>query len=156
MRLITAAPCAVRLAIQYAHLKTRPHRNDISLALIKRGKGYDMRNNIMKLDLLSSELKRQLCVGPPAVQSEPGKSLFTFDCLRNLTRQYVAREEDVNRLCGLLRAAEEAVARGDFAAKARFLGSYIEEISAQTQQLDLSRKLIFKATLTLMRYPRRR
>jgi hypothetical protein len=104
-----------------------------------------MRKNMMKLNRIS-ELH--------AVQNEPGNSLITFDCLRDLTRQYVCKEEDVNRLCGLLRAAEEAAARGDFAAKARFLSSYIDEVSAQAQQLDLSRKLIFKGALTLMRYPR--
>jgi len=114
-----------------------------------------MRNNILKLDMLSPEPKRQLSVGNPAFENEPGDTL-TFDSLRNLTRQYVGKEEDANRLCGLVRAAEEAVARGDFEAKARFLVSYIDELSAQTQQLDLSRKLILRTTLTLMRYPRRR
>jgi hypothetical protein len=103
-----------------------------------------MGKNMMKLDRLS-ELH--------AVQNEPGNSLITFDCLRDLTREYVGKE-DANRLCGLLRAAEEAAARGDFAAKARFLSSYIDAVSAQAQQLDLSRKLIFRAALTLMRYPR--
>ena len=115
-----------------------------------------MRNNMLKLDMLSPEPKRKLSVGLPAVQNEQGNWLFTFDSLRNLTRQYVSKEEDANRLCGLLRAAEEAVARGDFAAKAKFLASYIYEVSAQTHQLDLSRKQIIKATLILMRYPRRR
>jgi len=130
--------------------------NDICSALIKIDKGYDMKNNLLKLDFLSPEPKRQLSVGLPAGQNEPGNWLFTFDSLRNLTRQYVGNEEDANRLCGLLRSAEEAAARGDFAAKAKFLASYIYEVSAQTQQLDLSRKQIIRATLTLMRYPRRR
>jgi hypothetical protein len=115
-----------------------------------------MGNNILKMDMLSHEPKRKLSVGFPAVQNEPGNSLFTFDSLRNLTRQYVGKEEDANRLCRLLRAAEEAAARGDFAAKAKFLASYIYEVSAQTDQPDSSRKQIIKATLTLMRYPRRR
>src|SRR5215471_16603914 len=108
-----------------------------------------MRNNRLKLDTLSLEPKRQLSVGLSAVQGEPGNSFLTFDSLRNVTRQYVGKEEDANRLCGLLRAAEEAVARSDFTAKARFLVSYIDELSAQTQQLDLSRKLILRTTLTL-------
>src|SRR5262249_12025119 len=155
-RFITAASCAVWLAIRYAHLITRPQRNDISPALIKRDRDYDMRKNILKLEMLNPELKRQFGVGLPAFQNEPGNSLFNFNCLRDLTRQYVGKKEDANRLCELLREAEEAAARGDFAAKARFLSSYIEEVSAQAQQLDLSRKLIFKTTLTLMRYPRRR
>jgi hypothetical protein len=124
--------------------------------LIKIDKEYDVRNNILELDMFSPEPKRQLKVGLPAVQNEGGYSLFTFDSLRNLTRQYVGKEEDANRLCGLLRAAEEAAARGDFTAKAKFLASYIYEVSAQTHQLDLSRKQIIRATLTLMRYPRRR
>jgi len=136
--------------------KTRPQWNEISSALIKEIRIGTLKNNMLKLDMLSPEPKRQLSVGLTAVQNELGNSLFTFDSLRNLTRQYVSKEEDANRLCGLLRAAEEAVARGDFAAKAKFLASYIYEVSAQTQQLDLSRKQIIKATLTLMRYPRRR
>jgi hypothetical protein len=155
-RFVTAASCAVRLAIQYVSLKTRPQRNDICSALIKIDKGYDVRDNIFKLDMLSPEPKRQRSVGLPAVQNEPENSLFTFDSLRNLTRQYVGKKEDANRLCGLLRAAEEAAARGDFAAKAKFLATYIYEVSAQPHQLDLPRKQIIRATLTLMRYPRRR
>jgi hypothetical protein len=105
--------------------------------------------------MLRAEPKRQPGVGLPAVQNEPGDSLFTFDSLRNLTRQYVGKEEDANRLCGLLRAAEEAAARGDFAAKAKFLASYIYEVSGQSHQPDSSRKQIVRATLILMRYPRR-
>ena len=115
-----------------------------------------MRTTIIKLDVHGPALKRQLSLEIPAVQDEPGNSLFTFDCLRKLTRQYVGKQEDANRLWELLRAAEAAAARGDFEAKARFLSSYIDEVSAQTRQLDLSRKRIFKAALTLMRYPRRR
>jgi hypothetical protein len=104
----------------------------------------------------SPEPKRRRGVGLPAVQKEPGNSLFTFDALRNLTRQYIGKEQDANRLCGLLRAAEEAAARGDFAAKAKFLASYIYEVSGQPHLLDLPRKQIIRATLTLMRYPRTR
>jgi len=115
-----------------------------------------MRNNILKLDRLSSELKRRFSIEPPAVQNEPLNSLYTFDSLRNMTRQYVVKAEDANRLYELLGAAEEAAARGDYAAKAKFLSSYIYEVSAQTDQQDLSRKRIIRATLTLMRYPRRR
>jgi hypothetical protein len=136
--------------------KTRPQRNDICSALIEIDMDYDVKNNMLKLDMLSPEPKRKRSVGLPAVQNEPGNSLFTFDSLRNLTRQYVGKEAEANRLCGLLRAAEEAAARGDFAAKAKFLASYIYEVSAQPDQLDLSRKQIIRATLTLMRYPRRR
>src|SRR5262245_21899168 len=114
-----------------------------------------MGNNILKMVMFNSELKKRLSVGLPTVQNEPGNALFSFDSLRDLTRQYVGKEEDANRLCELLRAAEAAAARGDFAAKAKFLSSFIYEISWQTNQQDLSRKRIIKATLTLMRYPRR-
>ena len=129
----------------------------LSSALIKGPEKYDMRNKILKLDRLSSELKRRFSIELPALQNGQGNSLFTstFDSLRNLTRQYVGKVEDANRLCELLRAAEEAAARGDFAAKAKFLSSYIYEVSAQIHQQDLSRKQIIRATLTLMRYPRR-
>jgi len=115
-----------------------------------------MRTTIIKLDTLGPARKKQFSLEIPAAQDEPGNSPFNFDCLRKLTRQYVGKQEDANRLCELLRSAEEAAARGDFEAKARFLSSYIDEVSAQAQQLDLSRKRIFKAALTLMRYPRRR
>lgn len=115
-----------------------------------------MGNYKLKLDMLSSELKRRFSVGLPAVQNEPENSLFTFDNLCDMTRQYVGKKKDANRLCELLRAAEAAAARGDFAAKAKYLSSYIYEVSAQTHLHDLSRKQIIKATLTLMRYPRRR
>ena len=91
-----------------------------------------MGNNILKLDTLSPELKRQFSAGGPLVQNEMGSSLFTFECLRSLTRQYVGQEEGANRLCQLLRAAEEAAARGDIVAKAGFIGSYIDEMSAQS------------------------
>jgi hypothetical protein len=127
-----------------------------SSALIERSKKCDMRTIVIKLDTLGPSIKKRLSLEIPAVQDERGNSLFTFDCLRKLTRQYVGKQEDANRLCELLRAAEESAARGDFEAKARFLSSYIDEVSAQTRQLDLSRKRIFKAALTLMRYPRRR
>jgi hypothetical protein len=114
--------------------------------------GIDIEN----LERLSPELKRQIILGLTTAQNESGDSLFTFDRLRALTREYVCKAEDADRLCELLRAAEDAAARGDFAAKARLLNSYIDEVSAQAQQLDLSRKMIFRTTLTLMRYPRRR
>lgn len=85
----------------------------------------------MKLDELSPELRR-LGVGLPAVQSDPGNSPFTFDGLCNLTRLYVSKGEDANYLCEQLKAAEEAAARGDFAAKSRFLGSYIDRVRTYT------------------------
>jgi hypothetical protein len=115
-----------------------------------------MRNKILKLDLFNPEFSRLSSDGLLEVQNEPENSLFTFDGLRDLTRQYVGKEEDANRLCKLLRAAEDAAARGDFVAKTRLLDSFIDEVSAQALQLDLSRRMIFKATRTLMRYPRRR
>jgi hypothetical protein len=124
--------------------------------LIKRDKESEMRNKILKLDLFNPEFSRLSSDGLWEVQHEPENSLFTFDGLRDLTRQYVGKEEDANRLCKLLRAAEDAAARGDFVAKTRLLDSFIDEVSAQALQLDLSRRMIFKATRTLMRYPRKR
>jgi hypothetical protein len=99
----------------------------------------DFVSDEMKLDMLSPELSRQIGVELPAVQSEPGYSLLSFDGLRNLTRLYVGKEEDANRLCGLLSESEAAAARGDIAAKAGFIGSYIDEVSAQAN-LSLTSK----------------
>ncbi len=82
----------------------------------------------MKLDMLSSKLSREISVGVSAVQSEQGNSPLTFKGLCELTRLYVGREEDANHLCEQLRAAEEAEARGDLAAKTGFLDSYIDEV----------------------------
>jgi hypothetical protein len=93
-----------------------------------------MKSDAMNLDMLGSTLKRQFSVDPHAVQNEPGNSLFDFDCFRNLTRQYVGKEDDANRLCELLKAAEDSESRGDFAARSRFLSSYIEEVSSQPRQ----------------------
>jgi hypothetical protein len=144
---VAAASCAARFAIRHAHIKTRPQRNDISSASIERDKDYDMRDNLLELEMPSPELKRRLSFGVPAVQNEPGNSLFSFDCLRNLTRQYVAREDDANRLCELLKSAEEAAERGDFAAKGKFLSSYIDEyprrlISWTCQESRYSKQLL--------------
>jgi len=100
----------------------------------------------MKLDMLSPELSRRLSVGLPAVQSEPGYSLFSFESLCGLTRQSIGVEEDANRLCELLSGAEAAEARGDIAAKTGFLDSYIGEIRANSEAY-LTRR---RATALLM------
>jgi prepilin-type N-terminal cleavage/methylation domain-containing protein len=100
----------------------------------------------MKLGALSPKLRGEISVGLPAVQRGSGKAPFSFDYLCDLTRLYVGKEEDANRLCELLRSAEAAAARGDSAAKAGFLDSYITEVSALTQQ-SLTRK---KASALLM------
>jgi prepilin-type N-terminal cleavage/methylation domain-containing protein/prepilin-type processing-associated H-X9-DG protein len=107
----------------------------------------DFVSDEMKLDMLSPELNRQLSVGLPAVQNEGGYSLFSFDSACNLTRQYVAREEDANRLCELLRAADEAWRRGDIAAKDGFLDSYIDEVERYSSAYQLTRR---KSTTLLM------
>jgi prepilin-type N-terminal cleavage/methylation domain-containing protein/prepilin-type processing-associated H-X9-DG protein len=107
----------------------------------------DFVSDEMKLDMISPELNRQISVGLPAVQNEPGNSLFSFDGVCNLTRLYVAREEDANRLCELLRAADEAWRRGDIAAKDRFLDSYIDEVERYSWAYQLTRR---KATTLLM------
>ncbi len=93
----------------------------------------------MKLDTLSPELSRQIGVDVPAVQDNLGNSLFSFDGLCSLTRQYVSGEADANQLCEMLKAAEEAAARGDSAAKAGFLRAYIDEVSARIQ-ISLTRR----------------
>jgi prepilin-type N-terminal cleavage/methylation domain-containing protein len=88
----------------------------------------DFVSDEMKLDMLSPEVSRNLRVGLPAVQYEPGYSPFAYGSLRNLTMLYVGNEEDANYLSELLRAAEEAEARGDSAAKAGFFDSYIDRV----------------------------
>jgi hypothetical protein len=84
--------------------------------------------DIMKLDTLSPALSSQISIGIPTVQDEEGGSLFSFGSLSNLTRLYVGRDEESNQLCELLRAAEEAEARGDDADKVRHLNSYIDRV----------------------------
>jgi prepilin-type processing-associated H-X9-DG protein len=88
----------------------------------------DFVSDEMKLDMLSPEVSRNLRVGLPAVQYKQGYSPFDYGNLRNQTMQYVGNEEDANYLCELLRAAEEAEARGDSAAKAGFFDSYIDRV----------------------------
>jgi prepilin-type N-terminal cleavage/methylation domain-containing protein len=107
----------------------------------------DFVSDEMKLDMLSPELNRQLSVGLPAVQNEPGYSLFSFDGLRNLTRQYVGKVEDADRLCELLRAAEEAWMRGDVAARDGFLDSYMDEVEKYSLADQLTRR---RATTLIM------
>jgi hypothetical protein len=82
----------------------------------------------MKLDMLSPALSSQISVGIPAVQGEQQYSIFSFDSLSDLTRQYVGNEEEANQLCELLRAAEEAESRGDIADKVRHLDAYIDRV----------------------------
>jgi prepilin-type N-terminal cleavage/methylation domain-containing protein/prepilin-type processing-associated H-X9-DG protein len=100
----------------------------------------DFVSDEMKLDMLSPELDRQISVGLSAVQSEPGYSLFSFDSLCNLTRLYVDREVDSNRLCDLLRAAEEAETRGDTTAKDGFLDSYVADVERYSWAYLLTRR----------------
>src|SRR5262249_30388516 len=45
-RFVTAASCAVRLAIRYAHLNIRPRGKDICSAMIKIDEEHDVRNNM--------------------------------------------------------------------------------------------------------------
>jgi prepilin-type N-terminal cleavage/methylation domain-containing protein/prepilin-type processing-associated H-X9-DG protein len=110
----------------------------------------DFVSDEMKFDMLSPELDRQISVGVPEVQSEPGYSLFTFDSLCNLTRQYVDREVDANRLCELLRGAEEAEARGDTVARDGFLDSYVADVGRYSWAYLLTRRR--KTTLDMFAY----
>jgi prepilin-type N-terminal cleavage/methylation domain-containing protein/prepilin-type processing-associated H-X9-DG protein len=117
----------------------------------------DFVSDEMKLDMLSPELDRQISVGLSAVQSEPGYSLFSFDSLCNLTRLYVDREVDSNRLCDLLRAAEEAETRGDTTAKDGFLDSYVADVERYSWAYLLTRRrtttLLMVACATGRRLP---
>jgi prepilin-type N-terminal cleavage/methylation domain-containing protein/prepilin-type processing-associated H-X9-DG protein len=121
--------------INLSELRNLKRGSELSLA------GFlDFVSDEMKLDMLSPELDRQISVGLPTVQSEPGYSLFSFDSLCNLTRLYVNREVDANRLCELLRGAEEAEARGDTAAKDGFLDSYVSDVERYSWAYQLTRR----------------
>lgn len=104
----------------------------------------------MKIDSVSPWLDRQISVGFTAVQSESGYSPFTFDSLSNLTRQYVDSEVDANRLCELLRGAEEAEARGDTVARDGLLDSYVADVERYSWAYLLTRRR--KTTLDMFAY----
>jgi hypothetical protein len=110
----------------------------------------DFVSDEMKIDSVSPWLDRQISVGFTAVQSESGYSLFTFDSLSNLTRQYVDSEVDANRLCELLRGAEEAEARGDTVARDGFLDSYVADVERYSWAYLLTRRR--KTTLDMFAY----
>jgi prepilin-type N-terminal cleavage/methylation domain-containing protein len=92
----------------------------------------------MKLGALSPELIIGCSVGKHGLQDDPENSIFTFDGLSTLTRQYFDNDEGADRFCELLVAAKEAAARGDHTTKTTLLSSYIVELSAQTH-LSLTR-----------------
>lgn len=90
----------------------------------------DFVSDEMKLDTLSPEAQNGV---PTESLSFNYQKIPSFDGLRDLTRLYVGKEEDANRLCELLSQAEAAAARGDLRAKAGFIGSYTDQVSAQTR-----------------------
>jgi hypothetical protein len=107
-------------------------------------------SNEMKLYMDSPDLSGQISIEIPAVLREPGYSIFSFDSLSDLTRQYVEREVDANRLCELLSAAEEAEARGDTAARDGFLDSYVNEVERYSWAYLLTHRR--KTTLDMFAY----
>jgi len=98
----------------------------------------------MKLDMLSPEVKSTIAVHLSDLRQDPAAQIFSYDGLCNLTIQYVdnghcnlRREDDDDdgvghAMCAKLRKAEAAEARGDHAAKQRWLEAYIHQVEAET------------------------
>ncbi len=98
----------------------------------------------MKLDMLSPEVKSTIAVHLSDLREDPAAQIFSYDGLCKLTRQYVdngscnlRREDDDDdgvghAMCAKLRKAEAAEARGDHAAKQRWLEAYIHQVEAET------------------------
>jgi prepilin-type N-terminal cleavage/methylation domain-containing protein len=93
----------------------------------------------MKLDMISPETTNVSGVASESLSLNYGKIRFDYKGLRDLTSLYVSNGVDANRLCELLSQAEAAEARRDLAAKAGFIDSYIELVSAQNR-LSLTSK----------------
>jgi len=98
----------------------------------------------MKLDMLSPEVKSTIAVHLSDLREDPAAQIFSYDGLCKLTRQYVnnghcnsTSDDDDNdgvahAMCAKLRKAEAAEARGDHAAKQRWLEAYIHQVEAET------------------------
>jgi prepilin-type N-terminal cleavage/methylation domain-containing protein len=98
----------------------------------------------MKLDMLSPDVKSTIAVHLSDLRADPAAQIFSYDGLCNLTRQYVdngrcnlRREDDdddgvAHAMCAKLRKAEAAEARGDHAARQRWLEAYIRQVEAET------------------------
>ncbi|HKQ72972.1 MAG TPA: type II secretion system protein [Blastocatellia bacterium] len=89
----------------------------------------------MKLDSLSEEARRQVEVGAGALRSsEAGHMPFSLDGLCRLIGLYATDEKVADELCGKLRLAEAAGARGDSRARDRILRDYFDELERQTHK----------------------
>ncbi len=106
----------------------------------------------LKLNMLSPAVKTSFAVQLSDLQGDPAAQFFSYDGLCNLTRQYVAgsssscargNDDDddgdgntgvANAMCKNLRKAQAAEARGNQAAKQRWLGAYIHQVAEQTNE----------------------
>ncbi len=70
-------------------------------------------------------------VSLPAVQSEAGPLLFTYDGLRQLTMDFADTDKLAHSLIVKLNAAEAAELRGNTKAKKGALGAYMNEVKAK-------------------------
>jgi hypothetical protein len=129
----------------------------VSIAEIQNSQNFDGQNqegplteflafasDEMKLDMLSPDLKSTIAVHLSDLRANPAAQIFSYDGLCNLTRQYVdngrcnlRREDDdddgiAHTMCAKLRKAEAAEARGDHAARQRWLEAYIHQVEAET------------------------
>jgi prepilin-type N-terminal cleavage/methylation domain-containing protein len=93
----------------------------------------------MKLDMISPETTSDSSLPTESLSLNYQKIRFDYKSLCDLTRLYVSSVEDANRLCELLSQAEMAEARRDPAARAGFIESYIDQVSAQNH-LSLTSK----------------
>ena len=110
----------------------------------------------MRLDSLSPEHRRAIGVGLAELRGNPAE-LASWDGLASLTRLYLNAEGGeaqptntqgvANHLCARLKAAEAAARRGDAEAKARFLRTYISEVTEQTHQMLTQRRATALITL---------
>ncbi len=88
----------------------------------------------MKVETMSSPVLMLSCATGKHIDVAPGNSIFTLEGLRSLTKQYLGEEADAIQLSELLKAAEDAAARGDLQSRAGFLLSYIDEVSKRTHK----------------------
>lgn len=93
----------------------------------------------MKLDIIDSETANGSKIPFESISLNFEKIQIKYTDLHQLTRTYVANVEVANNLSELLSQAEAAEARGDLAAKAEFIASYIDQVSA-LKNLSLTSK----------------
>ena len=94
----------------------------------------------MKLDIVSGETGSEVRVGVGVLRSmDGGQTWLSLDGLCKLLELYVTDAQVADDLCKTLRRAENANARGDVAARDRFLRRYFDELDAQVHK-TLTRK----------------